>query len=220
MFTFRKSDFFRKIAVVTVAALLTIAGASTLAGARFHVPDEDPWAPIYARFLYPDETPQWVVLYLYRERSCVPDDFNLLAFFDLTFAAWDCPMLLTGTVVYDNADDFANFMAPRHASLRNVHGVGVPVLFVPIADWMDATQDGVLTLNEAEAIPNALQGVADFHKEVLHPTATPAGGGAQVPKFNYRGRGTLNDGRSFSWHASGQIQDGIEHLGVFSVVIG
>ncbi|MDH3603150.1 MAG: hypothetical protein OEU26_26350, partial [Candidatus Tectomicrobia bacterium] len=87
----------KKIIISLVSALLLVSGY--VGAAQFTVPDENQWAPVYARTLAHSDS-EWVVTYLYRERSCVPDDFDIWGdFFDFSGAAFNCPFLMEGIVV-------------------------------------------------------------------------------------------------------------------------
>jgi len=199
----------KKLIILLLSALLMVSGF--VEAAQFTVPDENPWAPVYARTItHPDS--EWVVTYLYRERSCVPDDFDIWGdFFDISGAAFNCPFLMDGIVVQN--PDIPG--PPRHSNLSNQPGVLIPVIFVSADDWADLVADGTVTVPELEAAPSALVGWADHHKDILKPL----GGQTRVVSFNYVGRGTLMDGRSFHYHITGQFRDNTEQIRVFNVTM-
>jgi hypothetical protein len=143
--------------------------------------------PFYARIqrehmFYTDE---WAVIAFYRPPECVPDDFNLLDFFNP--AAFGCtPPTTDGFTLWEGEPGISNPMAAQ------LHGLGaVPVWFVAWPELQAAIADDVLTVPELEGMPSLLIGSAGFYKETLHPVE-----GAVVPMINMEAHGLLEDGRS------------------------
>jgi hypothetical protein len=169
-----------------VTALLLIAPTS-YANVRTEPSD----LPGYARLSYEDlfHTDEWAVIVFYRPPDCVPDDFNLLEFFD--FNAFDCgPATTDGFYIWDGEPWISN---PVQVMLQ---GLGdVPVWFVAWPDLQAAIADTMLTMSELEALSPRLIGSASFYNETLHPT-----GAAVKPMINFVAHGTLVDGRSFQVH--------------------
>src|SRR4029450_2259007 len=96
-----------------------------------------------------------------REPSCIPTDFNLLVQFDVP-AAWGCELTIEGKAWrYEETDAFP-FQA-RYSGLG-----AVPIYFVDEAELAAATQDGVLTIGELQALPSLLIRFADSYLEVIH----------------------------------------------------
>ncbi|MGH9280595.1 MAG: hypothetical protein ACRD12_21200 [Acidimicrobiales bacterium] len=114
-------------ALVAAAAALAIglSAQSAYADVSLTVPGESPGVPAYARVepggaLHTDE---WAVVPFYRLPTCVPEDFNLMAFFDVP-TAFGCPLTVSGHEVWDNGP--GQEPAPNLAVL---HGTDVPVWF-------------------------------------------------------------------------------------------
>lgn len=189
--------------ILGLTTLLVTAVVPATANVRRAVPDEDPYAPIYARSLHVENpSSTWVPVIFYRSTSCVPTTYDLVAMFDLS--AWSCPLVVQGHVVYDAADDLENFRSP---ALVRLQGNAVPVWFVLRTDWEAAggTADftGSVTRAELEAMPSLIRGTATTYREVLHPVPTFAGGGAQVVGDLYHATGTLEGGGSFRLQVTG-----------------
>ena len=71
---------------------LLLVGPFATAADRVEFPKDQPVVPVYARFETVNETGftngEWVCIPFYRHPDCVPDDFNLLDFFDRP-GAWE-----------------------------------------------------------------------------------------------------------------------------------
>ena len=191
-------------AVRRVAAQLVIAGvvlvAAPAAAANTLLEDGGD-VPFYARITTIGEPDQvfhdneWAAIVFYRPPSCVPKDFNLLAFFDFPGpsgpGAFGCnPPTTTGFNLWHNGPGID--AAPY---LSVTHGLGaVPVWFVGWPALQAAVGDGVLTMAELEALPagSRLIGSASHFDQVLQPHDA-----AVVPMTQFVARGSLYDGRSF-----------------------
>lgn len=191
-------------AVVTVVICTLALAVPAAANVRRAVPEQDPYAPIYARSLHVENpTSEWIPIIFYRSVSCVAGSYDLVAMFDLS--AWSCPLTVRGHVVYHAPDDLENFRSPLQVRLQ---GDAVPVWFVLRSDWeasggtADFTQP--VTMEQIEEMPSLLKGTATSYREVLHPPATFAGGGATIVKDLYHARGELEDGRAFRVHVAGR----------------
>ncbi len=95
----------RRSALVAAAAALAVglSAQSAYADVNLTVPGESPGVPAYARVepggaFHADE---WAVMPFYRLPTCVPEDFNLMAFFDVP-TAFGCPLTVSGHEVWDN----------------------------------------------------------------------------------------------------------------------
>jgi hypothetical protein len=96
-----------------------------------------------------------------RDPSCIPADFNLLLMFDAP-AAFGCELTIEGKSWRWTATDPFPFQS-------RYWGLGaVPIYFVDEAELAAATQDGVLTIGELQALPSLLIGFADSFLEVIH----------------------------------------------------
>lgn len=123
-----------------------------------------PGPPFYANF-QADFMPAddgIVAIAFYRQPSCIPVTFNLLVWFDPP-AAFGCDLTVEGKRwLRDPATD------PFPFQIR-YWGLGaVPVYFVSEAELRDATQDGVLTIAELQALPSLVTGVAEIFEQVIH----------------------------------------------------
>ena len=171
--------------LIVVAALLLVAPAS-YANVR-----TEAVIPYYARIGYEElyHNDEWAAIVFYRLPDCVPDDFNLLEFYDFA-GAFGCEPTTDGFLIWAGEPWVS---APIQMEL---HGLGdVPVWFMTWPDLQVAIADGSLTMPELEAIPSLLIGSASFYNETLHPAAV-------VPMINYVAHGLLADGRSFQVHAT------------------
>lgn len=145
----------------------------------------------FTRILDSDE---WTAIIFYRPPSCVPDDFNLLDFFDIP-RALDCgPITTDGFAIWKNGPD--TDFAPIQLNLQ---GLGaVPIYFVKTSELYAAAEDDVLTIGELEALPSLIVGTATSYHEVLHPSEA-----ARRGKITVVASGTLAGGRSFRLQVSG-----------------
>ena len=137
-------------------------------------------------------TDEWAAIVFYRPSECVPDNFNLLDFYDFENAFGCTPYTTDGFTIWAGEPWVS---APIQIQL---HGLGaVPVWFVGWPEMQAAIADDILSMSELEAMPSLLTGSASFYNETLHPD-----GGAQVPMINYVAHGMLDDGRTFRVHAT------------------
>jgi hypothetical protein len=140
---------------------------------------ERPGPPFYANFaadFIPTDDGTVGIAFI-REPSCIPTDFNLLLFFDVP-AAFGCELTIEGKLWwYDSETDPFPFKIQQW-------GLGaVPIYFVDEAELAAATQDGVLTIGELQALPSLLIGLADSYLEVIHNSNQGgAGKGHSVPE--------------------------------------
>jgi len=179
-----------------VAVLLVLAGVSLLAvtGAQAKVRTDGMEIPAYARIGLGEvwHTDEWAVIAFYRPPACVPDDFNLLDFFD--WAATDCtPSTVEGFAIW-SGEPFIT--APIQWQF---HGLGaVPMWFVSWPELQAAIADNVLTIVDLEGMTSLLTGTASFYTETLHPYDPSAV--VKNPMIVYEVHGQLEDGRSFKVH--------------------
>lgn len=162
---------------------------------------DDPGMPFYTRIepapphAYIDDG--WAAIVFYRKPSCVPAEFDLLQFFDAP-AAFGCPHTVQGHSLWHGAIGSG---APQLVVARA--SGPVPVWFVPEDAMVQALSDGALTMEELEALPGLVTGLADTFQETHHPHPLPpemGGGGHPVPKLVLDARGELDDGQRFSLH--------------------
>lgn len=177
------------------AGLALVASLGVQAELRLEIPNDTFGPPFYARLEFPHIDPvlvpsdgKWAALVLYRQRDCIPDDFNLLEIFDVP-AAFSCPLNnITGYEVYENAPGVDP--APIRSRLT---GQGpVPVWFVRQDEFELAAADGVITIADVEAMLSLRVASADFYDELLRPSqSNPAG------FIHILARGEFEDGDRF-----------------------
>lgn len=174
--------------VATAAALVVVlSGQSAHADVNLAFPGESPGVPAYAR-IEPSgafHTQEWAAVPFYRLPACVPDDFNLMSFFDIP-RAFGCPLTVEGHEVWDSGPG----QEPAPNQVVTTTG-GVPMWFASWPELEEAMSDGVLTIAELSGLDSLVVGTADSYQEVLHP--------GEMIVIN--ARGTLSDGRSFRFHA-------------------
>lgn len=171
---------------------------------------EDPGLPAYAEIepapphLQPNDGERGAVVF-YRDPACVPEDFNLLNFFDVP-RVFLCESTMEGSSLWVG-DPLVG--APK---IMTMHGTGaVPVWFVPVDSFREAVEDGELTIGELEAMDGLIKGSAAQYSGVLQPGPLPpelGGGGHLVPKQSITATGELEDGRMFFLEWSGTSSGG------------
>ena len=149
------------VIIALLAIIIPILAAVTYAGVRLVVPDEDPYAPIYADF-YGNE--EWVAFFFYRDPDCVPDDFDLyFEFFDYSGYAFTCDLTVKGFVIYETPGDFV----PKQAKLK---GLGeVPVWFVSPSDFQTAINAGSLAKQSSATTPTSVPPVYQLDQNYPNP---------------------------------------------------
>ena len=181
----------RALLFLIVVALLLLVASS--AYAKIRTPEGGD-LPFYARIERGEilHNGEWAAIVFYRPPACVPDEFDLLDFYDAP-AAFDCgPPTTDGFIIwYGEPGD----TPPIQINLR---GLGaVPVWFVAWDELEAAVADDILLMSELEAMSTLVTGSASFYTETLHPT-----GVVQVPMINYVAHGLVDDGRSFKVHVT------------------
>jgi hypothetical protein len=176
------------VLALALAGLVLIAVPSAAANVRTGNGGD---VPFYARLDFHDD--EWAVIVFYRPPGCIPDNFNLLDFFDGN--AFACgPPTTDGFQIWENGPTVDE--APLQSVL---HGLGsVPVWFVGWPELQAVMADGDVTITELEAMSTLRSGVASTFQEVLHPE-----GGGKNNIINYVASGSLADGGSFWVHAWG-----------------
>ncbi len=189
-----------------LAAILLTVGCGVSADEGLittHWPSaEDPGMPFYARvelmppYVFNDG--EWAAIIFYREPSCVPDNFNLIRFFDVP-GAFFCPHTVQGTSLWESS----NMMIPPKI-INMTELASVPVWFVPWeAVKSEANAGGVITRAGLEATPGLVKGYASRYRERLHPHPDFAGqGGNKNAKMIVTAKGALEDGRDFGLQIS------------------
>lgn len=194
---------------VIAASLAMIASLSAQAELRLDIPEDTFGPPFYARLEFPHIDPAlipndglWAALILYRQRECIPDDFNLLEIFDVP-AAFSCPLNdLVGYEVYENAPG----VDPAPIRSRLTGESAVPVWFVNLAEFEQLAADGVMTIADFEAMPSLKIGSAEFYDELLRPSQSNQSGFIHI-----NARGQFEDGDRFRLTYTVNGDHGPEH---------
>jgi hypothetical protein len=172
-------------AFLVLASLLLLAVPEAQAKVRTGIE-----LPAYARIErgFTIHTAEWAAIVFYRPTECVPDDFNLLDFFDLN--ALDCtPQTAEGFAIWSGEP----YLTPPIQ--WHLHGLGaVPVWFVSWPELEAAMADDSLTIVELEGLPSLMTGSASFYSETLHPYDPSWTRNSMI---EYEAHGLLMDGRSF-----------------------
>jgi hypothetical protein len=150
-----------------------------------------PWYANFSADFIPTDDGTVAIAFI-REPSCIPTDFNLLLLFDVP-AAWGCELTVEGKLWwYDPETDPFPFQ-------ERYYGLGaVPIYFVDEAELAAATQDGVLTIGELQALPSLLIGFADSYLDVVH-NSNQGGAGKGHSVLNASGT-ILQSGLPFYFH--------------------
>lgn len=182
-------------ALLALMAFVPLGVTDVRAELRLQIPDETFGPPFYARIEFPSVDPaivpnngEWAAIVIYRQVDCIPESFNLLEVFDVP-AAFGCPLnSIGGHEVWQNAPG----VDPAPIRSRLV-GLGpVPVWFVRHAEFLDAIEDGALTLAELRAMPSLREGTTDFYDELLRPSQSN-----ERPLLHIQAQGGFVDGSRF-----------------------
>jgi hypothetical protein len=179
-------------------ALSTSAAEEASGLVHVTFPDADPGIPAYLRlspmldqFFHDGE---WLAIPIYRSPECVPSDFNLLDAMHYPGpdgpGAFGCELLVRGSYLVERG-------APEGTFPRSVSSTGdaVPIWFVRWAEFQAAAADGRVTLPDLAALPSLLRGTATRFDEMLFPREADH-------HVEIDARGTLEDGRSFTFHVT------------------
>ena len=185
-------------------SLLTALTVQWLGGtAQANVRLEATGGPFYARFesylIHTDG--EWAAIAFYRSPECVPDDFNLLNFFDP--AALGCPSFVAGFEIWKNGP-WAGDESPIQSELKLRSPM--PIWFVSWTELQTAIAGDVLTIEDLAAMRSLLVGTATSFTETLHPSQA-----AQQTKTTIVASGFLEDGRSFTYQAT-ETHDTLRHV--------
>ncbi len=188
---------FKKILILPLLiplALVVTAAKGDQPVIQYFPSPELPGPPWYANFsadFIPTDDGTVGIQFI-REPSCIPTDFNLLLQFDVP-AAWGCELTIEGKVWWHDPETDPFPFQERY------YGLGaVPIYFVDEAELAAATQDGVLTIGELQALPSLLVGFADSFLEVIH-NSNQGGAGKGHEVLNASGT-ILQSGLPFYFH--------------------
>jgi hypothetical protein len=138
-----------------------------------------------------------VAIPFYRDPACIPADFNLLQFFDLTpdpiygLRPFGCALSVEGFELWKNGPGLD--AGPIHSRLRAIDAVEIWFVSWP-ALWLEV-QDGQLTIGELGSMPSLRRGTATLFSERLHPYP------AKAPGIALEALGYTDDGARFLFHA-------------------
>ena len=183
----------RWVIAVTAAAGIALGLIPGAASAQVRVDPQQ--LPFYARIV--TGTGEWTPVIFYRPADCIPENFNLLTFFDPPRVFGCMPQTVDAFAVWEKG--LGLDPAPRQGRQR---GDEVPIWLVRTEDYLAAREDGVVTIGELEGL-DPLMGVASRYTETLHPE------GANNSLLVVNATGTLEDSRSFKLHIT--LQDTKDH---------
>lgn len=135
---------------------------------EFSVPQDNPGPPFYARIgeIGSDrlfmESGNWVMIPMMRNVECINPEFNLLHIFDVP-AAFGCALTVYGKGLIE--PEATPDVFPIIAYLQSDD---MPIWFLDRAPLLAAMEDGVLTINELEAL-NPKKGKATTYIEYNKP---------------------------------------------------
>lgn len=191
------------ISKACVVAVAIVQGALSTNAAPPVPTDVLPYAPVWVRPMWAewDQDIDVAVWVFYRAPENVPSDFDIWQFFDSSDRdgngmpdPYDYPLLMRGFEIFHEPGP------PSKSSLREIDQV--PVWFTTREEAVSVLNEtGTLTFEQLTQMPSLIKGSATFYHEELHPAGSPA----NVPKYNYQLRGTLEDGKSFSVHIVGNV---------------
>jgi len=155
------------LAVLVVAGLLAVSAIGLQANILLQFsPALGGGVPAYARIEVVDghvlvhNDGKWAAISFYRQPSCVPEDFNLLDFFDAP-GAFDCELTVEGFEIWRNGPE-----AGDSAPIQTVSfGLGaVPVWFVRSDELEGEVADGRAFFFQVKETHNQLKHVSIHFK--------------------------------------------------------
>lgn len=173
---------------------------------RLAFPGDYPGGPFYSELAsdFVFHTDREAAVVFWRQPDCVPADFNLLDFLDLTPAfpgGPPRPFLCTFTV--HGVDTWHDPATDPFPFQEEVRGSGaVPVWLVSWPELEAAIGDGVLTIAELGSLPSLRVGQASFYQESIRNSNQ----GNRHAGSTTNARGLLTDGSAFRLHVSEKLQ--------------
>ncbi len=181
----------RMLVILTVLIIFVSTPMASLANTRVLNYGQ---VPFYAQLSMNETVTDgtWVGIVFFRPPSCIPEEFNLLEYFD--FNAFACqPATMDG---FDIWGDQETDPAPLYQVLK---GLGaVPVWFVSLTEYQAAKSDGILTIGELEGMDSLRTGagskvnvvfhtaISNSHHAIITASGTLDGGGTFVLNAFYR----------------------------------
>ena len=132
-------------------------------------------------------TEEWGIIYFYvKDPSVIPEDFNLMSFFD--FRALGVDFAVQGSSWWEEG----NQMAPYVSKLEE--NGPVPFWIITSDQAKQAAKDGIITMVELRDL-NPIKGYANDFFEILRPF----GGGAPVNGILTNASGQLENNKTFNF---------------------
>jgi hypothetical protein len=188
--------------LVTIAML----GSAGMAQAAARVAQTSADLPFYARIaqgeIYHDG--EWAAIAFYRPPGCIREDFNLLDFLDIpeVFGCNSAEPYVIGFAVLKNDVPIQSRLQLNPNLQRLKPKDQMPIWFVSWTELQTAIEDDFLTIQELFDMDSLLIGTAKSYTETLHPF-----GFAQQTMISIVASGILEDGRKFSYQATGTKED-------------
>lgn len=195
----------------TETARVAPASTTIARGSQVRLPfpsDEDPGPPFYSElardFLF--HADQEAAIVFWRLPECIPADFNLLDFLDLTPAfPGGPPRPLLCSLTVEGVESWHDPAVDPFPFQAQVRGSGaVPIWFVSWPELQAAIGDGTLTIAELASLPSRRIGTATFYQESVRNSLQ----GNRHPSSTTDASGPMTDGGSFRLHVSEKLQGG------------
>jgi hypothetical protein len=151
-----------------LAVLTLTAPCEVLAGERSRIPEDRPGPAAYMRLETAGEMGftdlEWVAIPVYRQIDLIPDDFNLLLFFDNATQerreyAQSVPLYVQGFVIRNPQ--------PLVLYFEDKPDEPTPILFVSWGEFQEETDDGEIYIDELLCMESLQVGMADFYMEEI-----------------------------------------------------
>lgn len=194
------------LALFAAGLLQCLGFGGTASGADIvFFPEEQAVVPAYARFETVSDLGftdgQWFVIPFYRDPVCVPNNFNLLDFFDAP-RAWECDDIIPPYI-----EGFAIRSQPLPAPPEHFFASGLPgmpVWFVSFAELEQVAEKnrGKITIRDLQKMESLRSGVAEFYVEEIQTAVNP------VSSHRIETSGELLDGTPFlATYSHGSAED-------------
>ena len=164
------------LASLFVLTLVAFGCVTAEAQVRLKFPEQVSGGPAYARVETPFliHTDEWAAVVMYREPTCIPEDFNLLQVLDFQGfpdnpRVFRCPLTVEGFEMRESPEPIG---FPKLVFTR---GTGaVPVWFIRWPELEAAIADGVLKIGDLRNMTSLEIGYASFFEETLDFSASGA----------------------------------------------
>jgi hypothetical protein len=145
--------------------------------------------------IYHDD--EWAAIPFFRDPACVPEDFNLLGFFDFRLLTGEvvCPPTVDGFEIWETGPGLDPAPIQFHLKGRGA----VPVWFVSWPALQLLIADNSLTIAELASMPSLKKGSATFFTLENIPGDPPS-------MVSVNAAGKLANGTRFQFHAAVVVQ--------------